>query len=138
MAIRPPFVAIIPGIARTVGGNTPEVDAANQNRALEDIQREMVKGQEHSDLDPKNKSVRGLSNDQTVLAKFKKADEPLFIPHDFGYTVRNWVVVDKCGKGDIYRPVGRKYAPNKLGIWLACSEGACECRIRMDGQEAQK
>jgi hypothetical protein len=138
MANRAPYRGRLPLVSSTTGENKPEIDRANQNRALHDIEREFMRGKEHSDVGTRGESLRGDGNDQTLEVSFKKADFPLFISHDFGYTIRNWTVVDKCGKGDIYRPVGKKYTPNDRGIWLASSEDGCTCRIRLDGQEGNK
>ena len=138
MADRAPYRGRLPVVSRTTSGDSPEVSRANMNQTLGDIEREFARGKEHSDVDARGNSVRGDGNDRTVTAKFKKANIPLFISHDLGYTVRNWTIVDKCGPGDVYRPGGKKYAPNKNGIWLACDTPACEVRIRLDGQEANK
>ena len=138
MAPRQPYRGHLPTISRTVGGSSREIDSANQNRTLEDIQREMLRGQDHSDLGPRNESFSGNVNEQTVLVKFKKPNIPVFVGHDLGYTIRNWHLTDKCGTGDVYRPKGKKYLPTKYGIWLACTVADCECRVRVDGQEGQK
>jgi hypothetical protein len=137
MANKPPFSATIPTLSRTTGEQNPAIGAHAQNRALYDIQREQVKGQNSSDLDARGNSVAGTDNTQTVQAKFTEANKPLFIGHDFGYTVRNWTIVDKCGSGDIHRPQGRQYAPNKNGMWLQSDTANCEVRIRFDGQREQ-
>lgn len=135
MANKPPYSSTLPTLSRTTGDQDPAIGAHAQNRALYDMQREQVKGKNSSDLDPKGNSVAGQDGSQTVQVKFTEANKPLFIPHDFGYTVRNWTIVDKCGSGDVFRPEAREYQPNKNGIWLQSTAANCEVRVRLDGQK---
>jgi len=134
MAPRPPFRGRLPAISRTSSSNDPAISRGHVNRALEDIERELIRGTEHSDVDHKGNSVRGNSNDETVKVTFPTADVPVFVPHSFGYVVTNWTVVDKFCPGDIYRPKGSKYVPNAKGIWLASTAAGCTAKIRLDGQ----
>lgn len=136
MAPRPPFAGKLPSFSSTVGDTSPAVAAGNVNRALSDAQRQAVKGGEHSDVNAKGESVRGNSNEQTVNATFKKANTALFIPHNFGYTVRNWSLVRKNKFGDVAEVPGKPFTKN--GIWLMSSVDDLKVRIRLDGQEGNK
>lgn len=138
MSPRKPFRGRLPGVSRTVGGSSPAVGAANQNRTLDDIEREALRGSDHSDLNVKGESVGGTVNEQTVAVTFRKANTPQFVSHDLGYAVHNWSVVSKNKFGDVCEVAGSKYRPTKYGVWLCASVDGLKTRIRVDGQEGSK
>lgn len=130
-----PFRGNLPQVSKSLGGTTPEIAASNLNKTLTGLQKDAQRGKDASDVGPNRESVRGGDNTQTVQVAFKKANFPLFISHDFGYTVRNWAVVDKDASCDIWRPTGKKYIPSDKGIWLVCDMANVSARIRLDGQK---
>lgn len=76
--------------------------------------------------------MAGNLDDETVPYTFKQANIAYLVPHTFGRVVRNWRLVDKTAKIDVWRDATR--GESNRGVWLVCDTADTSVRIRFDGQ----